>query len=307
MLPIIIAVLSFLLGVLVYFLATWPREKINDEILNLIVDRFLTRSFQARDIAAIKNQPSREIEPTLKLLERSGILKKRGKYYQTINPLFFLSESYYTKSLRFSIDDEILYAGAQNPFLTNYQLVTVYGLVPLTIIFAISVTLGIFPEITLFFTNYFSYLELNSLLAFLILMSIVAVDAIDNLIKSWAQDRNSVIVGVKSGLTYDIGYATERSGRIRRPKLGEISYEISMLQKFLNFFSEMPHGDIIIQVKGEKQPVTFENMPFPRELFYVLRQVQLKSLEWRKRYARTMMEWRANTLIPSVGTGGRRQ
>ena len=305
-LPIIIAGLSFLFGVLIYFIASWPRKKIKDDILDILVDRYLTRSFRARDIAVFQNKTSKDIEPTLKQLERCGILKKRGKYYQTINPLFFLSESYYTKSLRFSIDDEVLYAGAQNPCLTNYQLVGFYGLVPLAIIFAVIVILGLFPEVTLFFTTFFSYFELNALLAFLIIMSIVVVDAINNLIKSWAQERNSVIVGVKSGLTYDVGYATERSGRIRRPKLGEISYQISLFQKFLNFFSEIPHGDIIIQVKGEKQPMTFKNMPFPRELFYVLRQVQLQSLEWRKRYARTMMEWRAKTLIPSVGTGGRR-
>ncbi len=306
MLSIILALSSFSFGFLLFYLITWRRGEVDNKILEAIVEHHLTRSFQTKDIARVTGQDKKKVESALNQLNRNGIIQRRGKYYQTINPLFFLSETYYTKSLRFSIDDEILYGGAQNPFLTNYQLVGFYGLVPLSLFFSLIVILGIFPEINLVFSTYFSYLDLNLLLAFLVILSIIIVDAINNLIKSWAQDRNSVIVGVKSGVTFDIEYAAERSGRISRPKLGNVSYQLSLFQRLMNYFSEIPHGDIVIQVKGQKEPMTFRNVPFPIELFYVLRQVQLQSLEWRKRYARTMMEWRANTLIPSVGTGGRR-
>jgi len=72
-----------------------------------------------------------------------------------------------------------------------------------------------------------------------------------------------------------------------------------LFQKLLNYFIRVPIGDVVVKVKGQKEPVVFKNMPYPRELFYVIRSIQLGSLGWRKRHARTLMMWRARAMVPT--------
>jgi len=126
----------------------------------------------------------------------------------------------------------------------------------------------------------------------------VFVDFVDNVIKAWAREKFSVVVGALSGISYDLSLADELSGRIRRGQIEDVDLELSLLQKLINYFKRVPVGDVIVKVRGQKEPVRFRNMPFPRELFYVIRSVQLGSIGWRKKYARVLMLWRAKTVVP---------
>jgi len=297
---VLIAVAAFLVGFFGYLLATRGRRSFPEEILDAIIDNFLTRSFTAGELAKVLGMPREEVERALKRLARGGLLSKSRNRYRLIVPLFFLSHRQYQKALRLTANDEILYGGAQQPFLSNLALLLIYALIPASLIFSIIVLLGVFPQLNLALADLFGYLDVRVFLLFTVVASIVVVDAAENLVKSWAQERFSVVVGAQSGIYYDERYATELSGRIPRGKIREVSYRVNLLQKLLNLFAEIPHGDIIVKVKGRKNPVVFRNMPFPRELFYVIRRVQLKGLGWRKRHARTLMMWRTRSMIPAA-------
>ena len=301
MIPFIIAGSMFTLGIVLYYVFTLRQKPINEEILNVIIESFLTRSFRKGDLANLVNLADEELIISLNELANRGIIRKRKGRYQIMIPLFFLDDRQYQKAMRFTANDEILYGAPQQPFLSHFHLFAFYGLIPLTALISIFTLLGFIPDISNFISASFWFIDIRVFFIFLILMSLIVVDAVENIVKSWAQERFSVIVGSKSGLYYDKEYASELSGRIQRGHLGVISMKISMLQKLLNYFSEVPHGDIIVGIRGRKKGITFRNMPFPRELFYVLRRVQLKGLGWRKRHARTLMMWRTKSLIPTVG------
>jgi hypothetical protein len=300
-LSIIIAILMFLAGFGIYYLVTWRRGQIDGEVLDTIIEQFLTTSFRPGDIANVMNRPREEVKTTLDQLTRHGMLKHHRGRYEIIIPLFFLSERHYQRALRLTANDEIMYGAAQQPFLSHFQLLAFYGLVPAAVIVSLLALFNIYPPLSAFFLTLFGYLESRIFFLFFVLVSVIIVDAINNLIKNWAQERFSVIIGAKAGIFFDETYATALSGRISRGKIGTIEVQISMLQKLLNYFTEIPHGDIIVKVRGQKEPEVFRNMPFPHEIYFVLRRVQLKGLGWRKRHARTLMMWRTRSLIPTVG------
>ena len=56
-LSIIIAILMFLAGFGVYYLMTWRRGQIDDDVLDTIIEQFLTTSFRPGDIANVLNRP----------------------------------------------------------------------------------------------------------------------------------------------------------------------------------------------------------------------------------------------------------
>ncbi|MHA1861768.1 MAG: hypothetical protein ACTSVM_05695 [Candidatus Ranarchaeia archaeon] len=301
MIPFIIAGVAFAIGFVGYYLVASRRHPINEKILDEIIEHFLTRSFTAGDLINVAGLAPQEVKDALPNLVSRGILKKRNSRYQTIVPLFFLDDRQYQKAMRLTANDEILYGATQQPFLSHFHLLAFYGVIPLSMTLGFLGVMGLSPNISSFVSTYFGYLDIHVLFIFFVLLSIIVVDAVENVVKSWAQERFSVIVGAKSGIYYDEEYATELSGRIPRGKIGQVSIKISLLQKILNFFSDVPHGDIIVKVRGKRKAIRFRNMPFPRELFFVLRRVQLKGLGWRKRHARTLMMWRTKSLIPTVG------
>ena len=73
-----------------------------------------------------------------------------------------------------------------------------------------------------------------------------------------------------------------------------------------NFFGGVPVGDVIVYVRGRKTPIVFRSVPYPRELYYVLRSIQLGSLQWRKKHARTLALWRMGW-FPFYGYRGKRK
>ena len=301
MISLLIIIVTFLAGIGLYLFMTRNESQIDDGIFDLILERFLTRSFRKGDITSISGASSEEILPTLNLLVKQGILKYKKGRYRMIVPLFFLDEQHYQKALRLTANDELMYGATQQPFLSHYKLIAFYGIIPLAFIFSTLLLFDIFPDLTNSVTALFPLVDIRIFSVFLIIISIIFVDAIENVIKSWAQERFSVVVGAKAGIYFDEGFASELSGRIQRGRIGNVKMEISLLQKLMNLIAEVPYGDILIKERGKKTPIRFKNIPFPRELFFVIRRVQLKGLGWRKRHARTLMMWRTKSLIPTVG------
>jgi len=283
------------------------RDPVLEKVVDIIVSNYLDeRRFSVSDIE--KAGLGREqVKAALEKLERSGIvIKQDGGRYKIRDPLVFLTERDYDRALRLTKDDNILYGAYQNPYLPRLYLLLIYLVFIADIVFVVltylSYTIGWpTPAIKDWVIGLLPREDLLlPFLLFLLGMGLIFVDFIDNIIKAWARERYSVVVGVLSGISYDMSLADELSGRIRRGDIEDVDLEISLLQKIINYFRSVPLGDVVVKVKGREKPIRFRNMPFPRELFYVIRSIQLGALQWRKRHARTLMLWRARAALPSV-------
>ncbi|NVM55867.1 MAG: hypothetical protein HWN66_19360 [Candidatus Helarchaeota archaeon] len=305
----VLALIGFAIG----FLITWRRAKVAgvSEVIDTISMKYLDeRRFQFKDIVKETKLPDPVVKRAMKELEKSEIIYRTSRtgWFALNDPLIFLSEKDRIRASRLTKDDNLVYGGYQHPFFSHVELLAVYGIFFGAIIFALvvglvqpardwlMVVLGLDPLV--------HYVDLTIFLLFIVLLGLLTTDAIENLISIWARERYSVVIGERSGIAYDNSYSDEYSGRIGRGRIRKVDLEISTAQKFLNYFMRVPIGDIHICCVAKEQGgpwIDFKNMPFPREMFFVIRSIQLKSLGWRKRHARTLMLWRARGAIPSIG------
>lgn len=277
-----------------------PMDEQTRNIVSAITTRFLDeKSFKAPDVGKEVNLSVEIVEDKLDFLARSGVIVKRqGGWYSIQDPLVFLVERDCKRAERITKNDNLLYGGYQEPFLSHKGFFSIYLLIALFLVFDVFVLffdplreiLGtIIPPF-----NGKNNPAVPSFLLFGTLMAIVVVDVLENIVKAWGRERYSVIVGEASGISYDIGYADEFSGRIPRGAIRQVFLDISPLQKLYNYFAATPRGDV--KIKMGSKVIVFFNMPYPRELFYVIRSIQLKALGWRKKHARTLMMWKAQNV-----------
>jgi len=272
------------------------------KVVDAIVSHYLDeRRFHVDKIAEITGMSGDKVRRILKRLEARGIVRGKGKTYQLVDPLVFLTPIDLERARRITKDDNILYGAYQNPYLPRLYFLTMYLIFAADVIFVLLVFFNVLPSLTSWLENILpKEVSVNAFLLFLIGMGIIFVDALDNIIKAWAREKYSVVVGEKSGISYDKSLADELSGKIRRGAIADVDLQFTLLQKLLNYFIRVPIGDVIVKAKGQEKPIVFKNMPYPRELFYVIRSIQLGSLGWRKRYARTLMMWRARAMVPTA-------
>ncbi len=305
----IIPVLA-LVGFVVGFLITLRRRKISGigEVIDTISTSFLDeRRFQFKDIVKGTKLPEPVVKNAMKELEKNDIIYRTSQtgWFALNDPLIFLSEKDMIRASRLTKDDNLVYGAYQHPFFSHVELLTVYGIFIGSVIFAL--VCGFVESARGWLATEVlggNDLDAAIFLLFIILLGMVTTDAIENLISIWARERYSVVIGERSGIAFDTSYSDEYSGRIGRGTIRRVDLEITPIQKFLNYFMRVPIGTIRICCvsKEEGGPwIDFKNMPFPREMFFVIRSIQLKSLGWRKRHARTLMLWRARGAIPSIG------
>mgnify|MGYP000247526354 CR=1 FL=1 len=276
-----------------------------EKVIDAIVANFLDeRRFSVSDMERAVDLHRDAIKKALKRLERAGIVMKQdGGWYRIKDPLVFLTERDYERAVRITKDDNILYGAYQNPYMPRLYLLLVYLIVAIDIAFAIlaylSYTIGWpSPALADWVINILPRKDEHLLVPFLLFllgMGVIFVDFIDNIIKALARERYSVVVGEKSGISYDKSLADELSGNIRRGWIRNVDLDITLFQKIINYFRSVPLGDVKVEyeIRGKKDVEVFKNMPFPRELFYVIRSIQLGSLGWRKRHAKTLLYWRS--------------
>jgi len=311
---------SIAVGFALAFTLGWKlkgRSETLDRVVDAIVENYLDeRRFNVNDLKQRTGLDDAELRKALGRLERAGLITRVEKgSYRLRDPLVFLTERDYDRAMRLTKDDNLLYGAYQNPYLPRLYLFLVYGLFLADLVFVVGAYLGyvINGPFSPFVAPVMRLLPPGRkdlyvpFLLFLLGMGLVFVDFIDNIIKAWARERFMVIVGALSGISYDKTFADELSGRIRRGQIVKVDLNVSLLQKLINYFRSVPLGDVTVvyRVGKEERVESFRNMPFPRELFYVIRSIQLGALQWRKRYARTLMLWRARTAIPSAEGGGR--
>ncbi len=303
----VLALVGFIIG----FLVTWRRAKVTgiSEVIDTISTKYLDeRRFKFADIVKASQLPDPVVKRAMKELEKSDVIYRTSKtgWFALNDPLIFLSEKDMIRASRLTKDDNLVYGAYQHPFFSHVELVAVYGIFIGAVIFAIvcGAVADIREWLRVDVLSVTSDLDVVVFLLFIVVMGMITTDAIENLISIWARERYSVVIGEMSGISFDKSYSDEYSGRIGRGRIRKIDLEITKLQKFLNYFMRVPIGDIHIccVAKQDGGPwVDFKNIPFPREMFFILRSIQLKSLGWRKRHARTLMLWRAKGAIPSIG------
>ena len=333
----ILAVVGFVIGFLITI--KQQKIQGLSEVIDTITTKYLdARKFKFADITQDLRLPDEVAKQALKELERRDIVyRSKAGYFQLNDPLVFLSEQDMIRAKRLTKGDNIIYGAYQHPFFSHRQLLFVYAIFFATIIFALVCAfvpsanawiVGLLPSPA-------GQVDVLIFLLFIILVGMITTAAIDNLISVWSRERFSVIIGENSGISFDTSYSDEFSGRIGRGVIKKVDINFSPLQKFANYFMRIPIGDIIINsgkadIPEEIAPkppaakakttktkttkaaktkatttakapgITFKNMPFPREMFYVIRSLQLRSLGWRQRHARTLMLWRSHGAIPSV-------
>ncbi|MGQ4832749.1 MAG: hypothetical protein ACP6IS_02475 [Candidatus Asgardarchaeia archaeon] len=299
---IVIIITAFIIFTLIGWKVSGVDKNL-EKVIDVIVDHFIDeRRFTAKKIAEIAEMDKKQVEKQLKKLASRGIVIKTGGWYQLKDPLVFLTERDYTRAIRLTRDDNILYGAYQHPYFLHIYFLGIYGIFLLDVAFAILIYLGLLPQVKSWLVGVLPGGEttLPAFLIFMIAYGIIIVDAIDNIFKGYVKEKYSVVIGQLSGISYDRSLADELSGRIRRGQISGVDLQLSLLQKLYNYFGDYPVGDIVVKVKGKKEPIIFKNMPYPREMFFVIRTLMLGSLGWRKRHARTLMLWRAKGLVPSV-------
>ena len=315
---LIIPIIGFIVG----FMIIWYKQGVKgiNDVVDAIVTSFLDeRGFRLKDLEKKIDLPEPAITNALNRLAKSGVLTKRQAWYRLNDPLVFLSEKDMIRASRLTKDDNLLYAAYQNPFLSNIEMLLIYGFV---------ISAGVFAIVVFFVPDSRAWLvgiiqaasgseptelDIGALLFFIIMIGLILTDISDDLVKIWGRERFQVVVGALSGISYDVSYSDELSGRIMRGGIRSLDLNITGTQKFLNYFLPIPVGNIVISSSNksyEEQKVSkkpskslkvFKNLPYPREMFYVLRSLQLKSLGWRKRNAKTLMLWRSrgSAMVPA--------
>ncbi len=312
----LIALIGFVIG----FLITFRQQKVPGigDVIDTITTKYLDeRGFRLADLKNETGLPDPVIQRVVKALENEDIIyRKKTGWFQLNDPLIFLSEKDMIRASRLTKDDNLLYGGYQNPFFSHVELLVVYGIFIGAVVFA-AICFFIDSAKQWLWTALYGLLPVNDLelgifLLFLIMIGMIATDAIENLIQIWGRERFSVVIAEHSGIAFDASYSDEFSGRIGRGRIRKVDLQIRPIQKFLNYFMRVPIGDVRICCASQEELgqtikpvekggwVTFKNLPFPREIFFILRSLQLKSLGWRKQHARTLMLWRAKGAIPSI-------
>ena len=300
-------ILGLAIAMIVGFVISWylinRPDEIFERILKHLIEKYLDeRYFTVKRLAEELNITEETLKKYLKKMEVYRIVTfvPEKNSYALVDPLVFLTPRDYARALRITKDDNIIYGAYQAPYRTN----PIYIGVQLVILFTpiILFVIHIFNLANL--EPYFSFLkplgiDLTIFLLFLIAIGMILADAFNNLYKAYMRERYSVVVGAKSGISYDVSYADEFSGRIRRGEIQSVDLDMNFWQKLHNYFGEIPIGNIRIRVRGGRE-VVFRSMPFPRELFYVIRSIQLGNLAWRKRNARVISMWKAG-VVPIIG------
>jgi hypothetical protein len=300
----VLALVGFVIG----FLITIRQRKVPgiSDVIDTIVMKYLDeRGFRLKDLANETALPDPVLKRSLKELERNDIIfRKKSGWFQLNDPLIFLSEKDMIRSSRLTKDDNLVYGGYQHPFFSHTELIAVYGIFVGAVVFsAICFFVPSAKAWLMGAINTSLEIELGIFLLFIMMLALMTTDAMENLISIWSRERYSVVIGERSGISFDTSYSDEYSGRIGRGAIRKVDLEITAIQKFMNYFLRVPIGDIHICCVAKDlggPTIAFKNMPFPREMFFIIRSIQLKSLGWRKRHARTLMLWRSRGAIPSV-------
>ncbi|MHA1617136.1 MAG: hypothetical protein ACTSX9_07520 [Candidatus Njordarchaeales archaeon] len=306
---LIIVIIGFIIGGAVGFIL----HRKTDIVLARIIDHIMTkyideRTFTAERISKELGIDEKVVKEKLAILEELGLVHhepKRG--YVLVDPLVFLTSRDYLKALRITANDNILYGGYQYYYLAN----PIYFIIQLAILisaflFVVMTFFNIYSIKTTLINILPSQVSPESFALFILALAIIVTDALNNVIKILAREKYSVIVGEKSGISYNRRIGDEFGGNIPRYAIDRIDYDVSLWYKIYNLFGSIPVGNIKVYVKGSKTPVIFRAMPFPRELYNIIKSIKLGALQWRKRYARTIALWRTG-VFPVEETRRRRR
>jgi len=306
-------IIGLLVSIIAGFLLSYYRINRPDELFEVILKHLIekyidVRYFTAKKIAEELDMTEDTVKKYLAKMEIYRIVSylPDKNAYVLIDPLVFLTPKDYARALRITKDDKIIYGAYQAPYRIN----PLYILIQLLLIFVptILLVLQIFNIIDI--RPYFGFLnilgiDIIAFLLFLIALGIIIADAFNNIYKAYMRERYSVIVGEKSGIAYDVSFADEFSGRIRRGEIASVDLDVNTWQKLHNYFGEVPIGNVKVRTKRGHE-IVFKSIPFPRELFYAIRSIVLGNLAWRKRHAGIISMWKAGA-IPTIGWTRRRR
>lgn len=291
----IVAIVMIIFGLIGWVIT--KENKVAIEILNYMISEHLDEwEISQKEIIEAVSAPKREVKKALKTLLKRGVMY-RGKHgFALLDPLVFLTRQGYSRARRLTKDDNLLYGAYQYPYKTNiWYLFSQSGL---GIVGGIFIVLTYFDVFNLRLTLE-SIFGVHPLIAALFIFGVLILfaDVFNNFLKYWTRERYSVVIGEKSGISYDTSSVDELSGRIERHAIEDVDIDLTWGQKIVSSFKGIPIGNLRVWKEGsdeEEEPdVTFENIPYPREAFYLVRGIQLGALEWRKKHAKDISHWKS--------------
>jgi len=304
---IITAIGGAIAGIL-YYVFKKRRDPVLVNVLEYLTRYHLDeRVFSIDKVAEGTQLPKEVVERAIVRLEKAGIVVKTKRGYELVDPLVFLTPRDYEKALRLTKGDNIIYGAYQMPYVTDIKYIALQ--IVLLIGAFIFVLATLFVPVVSDFVRTKTGVEPPVVFSlFVFAIAVILIDVIDNLEKFWIRERYSVVVGMYSGILYDMKVPDELSGRIPRGGIVRADVDMNWRHKIKNLFGETPIGDVKVWVRNREEPIVFRSMPYPRELFMVIRALQLGSLEWRKKYARELALWRGRVypFVPSYRRRGRR-
>lgn len=287
-----IITLSFIVfGIIGWFFTKENKTAI--KILEYMIENHLDEwEVSKKEIINGINAPQAEVERELETFRKRGVMYKGQHGWALRDPLVFLTKQGYSRARRLTKNDNILYGGYQVPYKTNVSYLvseTVLGI--LGVIILVLTHYGVF-NLNIFLGEIFG---ISSLVAALFIFGYLVIvgDVFNNFLKRYTRERYSIIIGEKSGISYDISLADELSGRIERHEVENVDIDLSIFQKIVNSLGGVPIGDLLVWKEGSDEPIRFKNIPYPREAFFLVRGLQLGALEWRKQHAKNISYWKS--------------
>jgi len=279
---------------LIYYLGRKTKDPVAAKVISILTEQFLDeKMFTIERVSELSGLPREVVERVIVDLEKTGAVMRTGKGYSLVDPLVFLTPRDYSRALRLTKSDNIIYGGYQLFYVASPIVVLILSLVMIIPVTIFVLTVFNFEPVISMLNNITGGKIDPMLFSLLIVgIGIIAFDLIDNIVKAFNRSRYMVVVGFQSGLLYDLHPADELSGRVTRGEIERIDVDMNIIHKLNNWFGSTPAGDVRVWVRGKDKPIVFRSMPYPRELFLVLRSIQLGSLQWRKKYARELALWR---------------
>lgn len=310
---IIYYVIASIIGAIIFGSVFYMIRRRRDPLLYRIVEHLINhyldeKRFSIKKISEELGLPENLVEKAIVRLEKSGLVMKIKGGYTLVDPLVFLTPQDYERALRLSGQDNILYGAYQiyylsHPLFTLAQLLVLVA--PLILLFFAAYNMFGFRDVL---ASYLGGVDPIIFMLFVLAFAILFVDVFNNVLKYYIRERYSVIVGFHAGILYDVSPTDELSGRISRGSIARLDIDVSLSQKLNNLFGATPVGDVKVWVRGRKDPIIFRSLPYPRELFLIMRSIQLGSLQWRKRHARELALWRGRVYpFVSYRSGRRRR
>ncbi|MCR8433742.1 MAG: hypothetical protein NDP24_05900, partial [Crenarchaeota archaeon] len=99
---------------LIYYLGRKTKDPVAAKVISILTEQFLDeKMFTIERVSELSGLPREVVERVIVDLEKTGAVMRTGKGYSLVDPLVFLTPRDYSRALRLTKSDNIIYGGYQ--------------------------------------------------------------------------------------------------------------------------------------------------------------------------------------------------